>query len=193
MPHTSRDAERIFDDVHYRDPDPWRYTTSWYERRKRALTLAALPAEQYGSGLEIGCSIGTLTADLALRCNKLLAVDASGTALKRAAERVKAVAGVTLRQLTLPGSWPDGTYDLVVLSEVGYYFAPPEFDELLDNIKNSIQPGGTLLLCHWRHPISGWSLNGDTVHLIARKRLGWQTSGLYRERDFVLETLTAPA
>jgi hypothetical protein len=53
-------------------------------------------------------------------------------------------------------------------------------------------PGGTLLLCHWRHPISGWELDGDGVHARARHRLGWRTAGLYRERDFVLETFLAP-
>ncbi|VXB94108.1 SAM-dependent methyltransferase [Arthrobacter sp. 9AX] len=193
VPHTSGQAEQIFDGVHAREPDPWQYTTSWYERRKRALTLAALPADKYAAGLEIGCSIGELSADLAAQCTNLLAVDASSTALQRAAQRLAPFPGVALRQLTLPGSWPGGNYDLVVLSEVGYYFAPRELDELLDNIADSILPGGTLLLCHWRHPISGWELDGETVHTIARSRLKWRTHGLYRERDFLLETLIAPA
>jgi LmbE family N-acetylglucosaminyl deacetylase/SAM-dependent methyltransferase len=193
MPHTSHEAQSIFDGLHAREPDPWHYITRWYERRKRALTVAALPEEQYAAGLEIGCSIGTLTAELAQRCTALLAVDASGTALERAAERLKSLPGVTLQQGTVPGFWPEGTYDLVVLSEVGYYFAPSEYGELLEKIRNCMRPGGTLLLCHWRHPISGWNLDGETVHILARNRLGWRTSGLYRERDFVLETLTAPA
>ena len=123
-PHTSGDAQRIFDAVHSESADPWDYTTSWYERRKRSLTLAALPRESYESGLEIGCSIGTLTAELAGRCASLLAVDASSTALGRAAERLAPFPGVSTRQLTLPAEWPDGHYDLVVVSEVGYYLAP---------------------------------------------------------------------
>jgi hypothetical protein len=57
----------------------------------------------------------------------------------------------------------------------------------------SMMPGGTLLLCHWRHPIRGWELDGETVHTLVRDRLGWPTAGVYRERDFVLETLMAPA
>lgn len=191
-PHSSADAERIFDVVHSAADDPWRYTTSWYEHRKRALTLAALPQEHYRSGLEIGCSIGTLTVELAGRCASLLAVDASSAALTRAAERLATFPGVTLRQLTLPGSWPDGTYDLVVVSEVGYYLSPAEFGLLLERIEDSIKPGGTLLLCHWRHPVSGWELDGETVHALARDHLRWPTAGLYRERDFVLETLVAP-
>ncbi|HEU4666898.1 MAG TPA: bifunctional PIG-L family deacetylase/class I SAM-dependent methyltransferase [Arthrobacter sp.] len=191
-PHTSKEAQRIFDGVHSREPDPWQYTTSWYERRKRALTVAALPAEHYAAGLEIGCSIGTLTADLAARCTNLLAVDASGAALERAAERLAPFPGVTARHLTLPGEWPAGGYDLVVMSEVGYYFGASEFDALLEKIRESVVPGGTLVLCHWRHRISGWELDGETVHALARGRLAWRTAGLYRERDFLLETLIAP-
>lgn len=191
-PHTSADAQRIFDAVHSKSADPWEYTTSWYERRKRSLTLAALPAEQYRSGLEIGCSIGTLTADLAGRCASLLAVDASSTALELAAERLAEFPGVETRQLTLPAGWPGGSYDLVVVSEVGYYLPPAELEVLLRRIQESMEPGGTLLLCHWRHPVSGWELDGDSVHSLARNVLRWPTAGLYRERDFVLETLVAP-
>jgi LmbE family N-acetylglucosaminyl deacetylase len=191
-PHTSVDAQRIFDSVHSESTDPWKYTTRWYERRKRSLTLAALPRERYESGLEIGCSIGTLTAELAGRCTSLLAVDASSAALKLAARRLAPFPGVATRQLTLPAEWPEGRYDLIVVSEVGYYLAPSELEQLLDRIQSSMTPGGTLLLCHWRHPISGWVLDGDSVHTVARSRLRWRTAGLYQERDFVLETLVAP-
>jgi LmbE family N-acetylglucosaminyl deacetylase/SAM-dependent methyltransferase len=191
-PYTSADAQRIFDAVHSKSEDPWAYTTSWYERRKRGLTLAALPHENYASGLEIGCSIGTLTAELAVRCSHLLAVDASTAALELAAGRLAQFPGVSTRQLTLPVDWPGGSYDLVVVSEVGYYLSPAELEVLLQRIQDSMEPGGTLLLCHWRHPVSGWELDGDSVHALARNRLRWPTSGLYRERDFVLETLVAP-
>jgi hypothetical protein len=44
--------------------DPWD-TGSWYERRKRALMLAALPQERYGTALEPGCGTGELTVELA--------------------------------------------------------------------------------------------------------------------------------
>ncbi|WP_285241969.1 PIG-L family deacetylase [Arthrobacter sp. G.S.26] len=191
-PHRSADAEQIFDAVHAGSADPWNYAGSWYERRKRALTLAALPQERYRSALEVGCSIGTLTADLAPRCDNLLAVDASGTAADRASERLAAFPWVSVRRQVLPESWPAGSFDLVVVSEVGYYLAPDELAALLDRIRESISPGGALVLCHWRHPIDGWELDGETVHTRARERLGWQQSGLYREQDFVLEVLTAP-
>ncbi len=190
--NSAADAERIFDEVHAREDDPWSYTTSWYERRKRALTLAALPEETYESGLELGCSIGTLSEELAQRCQQFLGVDASSAALAQATERLSRFPSAETRHLTMPGEWPEGTFDLVVLSETGYYLSPDELTELLARIEASTRPGGTLVLCHWRHAISGWQLDAEAVHAMARNQLGWPTHGLYREKDFMLEILLAP-
>ncbi|MGC7152787.1 PIG-L family deacetylase [Paenarthrobacter ureafaciens] len=190
--NTARDAESIFDAVHAREEDPWDYALGWYERRKRALTLAALPEERYESGLEIGCSIGVLSAELAPRCERFLAVDASSTALAQAARRLSGIGHAGTGHLTVPSEWPSGTFDLVVVSEMGYYLSPDELDGMLHRVKDSMRPGGTLLLCHWRHPISGWTLDGETVHRTARRVLDWPSRGLYREKDFLLEVLVAP-
>lgn len=190
--YSAADAEGVFDAVHTGTDDPWQYTTSWYEHRKRALTLAALPGLNYAAGLEIGCSIGTLSVDLAQRCARFTAVDASGAALAHAARRLAHLPAARTRHLTVPQDWPDGRFDLIVVSEVGYYLAPGELAELFARVEAALLPGGTLALCHWRHPISGWELDGDSVHAAARRHLGWADAGLYRERDFILEVLIAP-
>lgn len=190
--YAAADAEGLFDAVHTRDEDPWDYTTSWYEHRKRALTLAALPARSFTAGLEIGCSIGTLSVHLAERCESFLAVDASSAALAHAARRLAHLPAARTRHLTVPQDWPEGAFDLIVVSEVGYYLAPGELAALFDRVEAALLPGGTLALCHWRHPIDGWELDGDTVHAAARRQLRWADAGLYRERDFVLEILRAP-
>jgi cyclopropane fatty-acyl-phospholipid synthase-like methyltransferase len=147
----------------------------------------------YERGLEVGCSIGTLTEDLAGRCRSVLAVDASGAAVRQARQRLEGHDRVRVEQRVVPGSWPEGTFDLLVVSEVGYYLAPAELADLWERVEEAVEPGGVLVLCHWRHPIEGWQLDGDTVHALARERLRWQTTGLYRERDFVLEILVCPA
>jgi LmbE family N-acetylglucosaminyl deacetylase/2-polyprenyl-3-methyl-5-hydroxy-6-metoxy-1,4-benzoquinol methylase len=187
------DAERIFDEVHGGNEDPWEYATSWYERRKRALTLAALPREKYDSGLEVGCSIGTLSEELAARCGEFLGVDASGAALARARKRLAARPSARTQHLTVPRDWPEGTFDLVVMSEMGYYLSPAELGALFTKVAEATSPGGTLVLCHWRHPIAGWELDGDAVHAMARRQLGWSTAAHYIERDFVLDVVSAPA
>jgi LmbE family N-acetylglucosaminyl deacetylase/SAM-dependent methyltransferase len=190
--YAAADAEGVFDAVHTGNDDPWQYTTSWYEHRKRALTLAALPGLNYAAGLEIGCSIGTLSVELAQRCGSFLAVDASSAALAHAARRLEHLSAARTRHLTVPQDWPDGRFDLIVVSEVGYYLAPGELAELFERVEAALLPGGTLALCHWRHPVSGWELDGDSVHAAARRQLGWADAGLYRERDFILEILIAP-
>lgn len=190
--YAADDAETVFDAVHSRSEDPWHYTTSWYEHRKRALTLASLPVRSYTSGLEIGCSIGALSVELAARCGSFLAVDASTTALKHAQSRLAHLPAARTRHLTVPQEWPDGSFDLIVVSEVGYYLSATELAGLFERVEGALLPGGTLALCHWRHPLSGWELDGDTVHAEARRQLGWAGGGLYRERDFVLEVLLAP-
>ena len=190
--YAAADAEGVFDAVHTGTDDPWQYTTSRYEHRKRALTLAALPGLHYAAGLEIGCSIGTLSVELAQRCTSFTAVDASSAALAHAARRLAHLPAARTRHLTVPQDWPEGRFDLIVVSEVGYYLAPGELAGLFERVEAALLPGGTLALCHWRHPISGWELDGDSVHAAARRHLGWADAGLYRERDFILEVLIAP-
>ncbi len=104
-----------FDRMYAGDPDPWGFTSRWYERRKYALTLAALPCPTWDRALEVGCSVGVFTAELAARCTSLVALDPSAAALSAARARVPE--SVRLVQGAVPDGWPDGTYDLVVLSE----------------------------------------------------------------------------
>ena len=193
-PAGSAHAEQIFDRLYRSDPDPWNYLSSWYERRKRAVTLAALPAERYGNALEVGCSIGVLTAELADRCDRLTAVDASGVALDQARRRLADFNNVELVQAQLPGGWPSAADDLnlVAISEIGYFLTGPELRELLRKVQETMSPGGHLLLCHWLHPIDGWELDGEQVHAIAKEATGWDVVALHRERDFLLEVLQAP-
>lgn len=173
-----------FDRLYATSKDPWGFATRWYEQRKYALTLAALPAPQYDSGLEIGCSVGILTALLADRCTALLALDPSTRALEQARARVPG--NVTLQRGSVPRDWPGGSYDLVVLSEVGYYLDAADLDALLGLIEGSLAPGGTVLACHWRHPVADYPLSGDAVHLALER---WPRLSRTVEEDFVLDVL----
>lgn len=173
-----------FDRMYARDVDPWGFASRWYERRKYALTLAALPQARYGRGLEIGCSIGILTAQLAARCDSLVAVDPSAVALASARTRVPPA--VRLAQASVPHDWPAGTYDLVVLSEVGYYLDAVDLERLLDLVERDLAPHGTVVACHWRHPVEDYPLTGDAVHeALAR----WPRSSRIEEEDFLLDVL----
>ena len=173
-----------FDRVYSGAEDPWGFATRWYEQRKYALLLAALPAASYASALEIGCSVGVLTAQLAKRCTSLLALDASRAALETASARVPP--SVELRLATVPEDWPAGSYDLVVLSEVGYYLDRSDLGRLLDLVERDLSPGGTVLACHWRHPVPDYPLTGDEVHAALGR---WPRLARIEEEDFLLDVL----
>ena len=191
-PATSLDAT-FFDDFYAANgDDPWGFTDRWYERRKRALTLASLPRERFDRAFEPGCSIGVLTAELAARCDHLLAIDPVAAAVDRAVERTAALAHVEVRQGSVPADWPDGAFDLVVLSEVGYYCGPDDLERLVDRAAQCLTDDGVIVACHWRHPVEEYPLTGDAVHeaLLAHPDLALLAQHL--EDDFRLDVLVRP-
>lgn len=183
-----------FDAVYAGATDPWGFTDRWYEARKRALTLAALPQARYRHVLEPGCSIGVLTAELAARADAVLATDVSDAPLAAARERVDAagVGGhVELRRGALGEGWPAGPFDLVVLSEVLYYLDAPTLRSTLDGLPPVLAPGATVLGVHWRHPVADYPQGGDDVHAALRATPGLQRLGGWVDEDVVLDVLVA--
>lgn len=174
-----------FDQMYDADADPWGFADRWYEQRKYALTVAALPVQRYASGLEVGCSVGILTAALAQRCDALTGLDPSQVALAQARTRVPP--SVALVQGSVPGGWPAGSYDLVVLSEVGYYLDAPDLERLLDLVERDLAPGGVVLACHWRHPVEDYPRSGDQVHAALTR---WPRTSRVEEADFLLDVLS---
>jgi LmbE family N-acetylglucosaminyl deacetylase/SAM-dependent methyltransferase len=183
-------AER-FDAAYARAEDPWRVTTRWYERRKRLATLAALPDERYGRALEIGCSIGVTTAGLAERVDELLAVDVAPTAVERARVRLADSPHVRLEVRDVGDDWPAGAFDLVVMSEVGYYLDDAAFDRVLAALPGALGATGTLVACHWRHPEGDFRRTGDEVHARLAAVPGLHVLARHEEDDFLLEVLSA--
>lgn len=181
-----RIPEDYFEASYARRDDPWGFDARWYERRKRAVTLASLPEERYARGLEVGCSIGVLTAELAERVDDLLATDVSAAAVERARERVAGRARV--EQADAARGLPPGPFDLVVLSEVGYYLTPGPLDRLLTAAVAALAEDGVLVCCHWRHPVADYPLSGDAVHERIRA-LGLPVVVEHLEEDFVLEVM----
>lgn len=148
-----------FEALYARDPDPWRFATSAYERAKYDATLAALPRPRYAAALEVGCSIGVLTARLAERCERLLAVDVVEAALAEARRRGRDLPQVRFARRRLPGETPEGRFDLVLLSEVAYCWDADDLARAAGYLADALAPGGDLLLVRWikatNYPLSG--------------------------------------
>jgi len=145
-------SPETFDRIYAADADPWKFTTSRYEREKYAATLAALGDRRFAAALEIGCSIGVFTRLLARRCETLLAVDVAEAALADARRRCAGLPGVRIERRQVPGEWPDGAFDLIVLSEVLYFLGTADIVRTARLVAASLRPGGRALLVNWTGP-----------------------------------------
>ncbi|MEV7728936.1 SAM-dependent methyltransferase [Streptomyces sp. NPDC087917] len=167
--------------------DPWRLAERWYERRKYDLTVAALPRERYRRAFEPACSVGELTRRLAARCDAVLACDRVASAVATARQRNSDHPHVVIRHMTVPAQWPEGSFDLVVLSELLYYLDDPTSRSLLDHAVTALEPGGTLVTVHWNHAVTEHLSTGRDI---ARRLADVPGIGLladHREDDFVLQ------
>lgn len=153
-----------FDKLYSEDPDPWKFETSEYEANKYADTIAALPRSQYQSALEIGGSIGVLTEKLAAKCDSLLSIDVSKLAQDRAIQRCQHLPHVEFELMRVPEQFPDRAFDLILVSEVGYYWDLEDMQKAQQLMINALKPGGHLLLVHWTLYAKDYPLSGDEVH-----------------------------
>lgn len=187
MPDESPPDPGYFDEMFRQSDDPWEFRSRWYEARKRALTVACLPARRYISGYEPGCANGELSALLAERCERLLVSDVAARAVDLARARLAALAHVSVVRAHLPEDWPEDQFDMIVISELGYFLDAHSLDDVAERARHSLLPGGTVLACHWRRPIHGCPMTGDAVHKRLAQVLQLPTLCEVREVDFVLD------
>jgi len=157
-------APDYFESLYQADPDPWRFATSPYEQQKYAASLAALPPHRFKSALEIGCSIGVFTRQLSARCDHLLGLDVSDSALAQARHTCAGLS-VTLENRRIPAEWPTGSFDLIVLSEILYYLAADDVRRTAARAVASLNRPGVILLVHYLggtdYPLTG----DDAAHI----------------------------
>ncbi len=176
-----------FDAMYAAASDPWGFEERWYEQRKYAVTLAQLPAARYRSAFEPGCSIGVLTHLLARRCDALLSCDVAAGAVSAAAQRTRDLPPVRVERRDILGQWPSGRCDLIVFSEILYYFGDRDLEQVLDCAVAALEPQGTLLAVHWRHPVADYPRSGDDVHRVLAARPGLARLVRHEEPDFLAE------
>ncbi len=176
-----------FDAMYQAAADPWEFEERWYEQRKYAISLALLPAARYRSAFEPGCSVGVLSLLLAGRCDALLSCDLAAAAVRAAGRRTRDLPHVRAEQRDIPGQWPDGRFDLIVFSEILYYFDDHDLEQVLKNGVAALEPGGTLLAVHWRHPVADYPRSGDDVHRVLECQPGLARLVQHTEPDFLAE------
>lgn len=187
-------GQAAFDAKFAASDDPWRYRTSWYEARKRALLLAALPRERYRYAFEPGCANGVLSAQLAPRCDQLLSSDFSAQAATLARQRLAPFPQARVEMRAMPDDWPEARFDLIVVSEFAYYLDALPCAALARLACAALDGDGTLACCHWRHGASDAPIGSGAVHALfaqAARRASLTAVAHIDDADFLLDIWSA--
>ena len=184
---SERLGREYFEGLYAGSKDPWNFETSDYEKNKYDRTLAALGDRRFRRALEAGASIGIFTEMLAGRCDELLAVDVSEKAVAAAQKRLEGHDHVRVERRTLPEQMPDGPFDLILASEVLYYFTREEMLATLASFERELAPGGAFLAVHWRRETKTYPLQGDEVHELLRNHTRLTSTETVSEPDYRLD------
>ncbi|TPE46856.1 class I SAM-dependent methyltransferase [Amaricoccus solimangrovi] len=128
--------------------DPWDYATSPFEVFKRRALLRACGSGPFGRALELACGTGVTSRALAPRCLRLVATDASPTAIAEARRHAGPWPGLRHRHGLLPRDFPPGPFDLIVASEILYYLGRRDLALLVARMDRALAPGGRIVLLH---------------------------------------------
>jgi 2-polyprenyl-3-methyl-5-hydroxy-6-metoxy-1,4-benzoquinol methylase len=163
---TATTSREFFEQMYQRNADPWDFASSTYELERYRATAAALTHRRYRRAFEPGCSIGILTRHLATLCDQVEAMDIAPSAVSRARERCRNLKNVVVRCGALPEATPEGTFDLVVLSEIGYYFSEEQLRSVANSLMERLDRQGVFLAVHWLGRSDDHLLHGNCVHTI---------------------------
>ena len=168
--------------------DPWGFRTSAYERTRYQTTLNALPCSRYSFAFEPGCSIGELTVLLAERCEHILATDVSPTAVERARLRCSHFPHVRIECADVRDTVLDTSPDLILLSEIAYYFDVGELESLACRLEENLRARGTLIAVHWLGKSPDHILHGDEAHEVLLRALSLRHESSERHEGFRVDT-----
>jgi trans-aconitate methyltransferase len=168
-------SQAAFEQRYRQTPDPWGFRTAAYERDKYETTIAALSKERYRRAFEPGCSVGELTARLAARCDAVRATDFSPSAVMEARSYCKALPNVTVDEADIAKDTTKGPFDLIVFSEIGYYFPKRQLSGIARRLAAELERDGEFVAVHWLGLSDDHEMHGDEVHsvLAAALPLEW--------------------
>jgi SAM-dependent methyltransferase len=164
-------SQAAFEAKYLQSVDPWNFSGSRYERDRYEVTLRSLMRTRYRRAFEPACSIGVLTAALAERCDEVQAIDIAPSAAAAARKRCANFPGVTISCADLVAQCPKGPFDLIVFSELGYYFQEPQLRSIAESLSATLEAGGELIAVHWLGSSEDHLLQGDQVHAILNDAL----------------------
>ncbi|NYF88754.1 SAM-dependent methyltransferase [Tunturiibacter empetritectus] len=187
---TKFESSPDFFEAKYREnADPWDFSRSAYELRRYDSIINAISHRTYRRAFEPGCSIGVLTERLAAYCDAVDAIDFSPSASMQAQRRCAHLPNVEVRCAALPDGVPVKDFDLLVLSEIGYYFSPQTWQQITSTFVDSIPQGATVLAAHWLGHSQDHYISGDEVHEILLAHPGLLVEHSERNQNMRLDRL----
>ncbi len=93
------------------------------------------------------------------------------------------------RLMQVPQEVPEGPFDLIVVSEVAYYWRMADLERAADKMAGMQARGGQLLLVHWTPLVKDYPITGDQVHDYWTSRPEWRTVRSMRQEQFRLDVL----
>jgi len=96
---------------------------------------------------------------------------------------------VRIEQRSLPAQWPvDARFDLVVISELAYYFDAAALRDMLARTHAMLDPGGELVMCHYLPDFDDRVSATADAHALAGRLPGMVRMVRHLDQDFLLET-----
>ena len=172
--------------------DPWSFADDPYELGRYRSILSALTRPAYGTVYEPGCSIGVLTQQLAAIARRVIATDFAPSAIAQAQVRCRNHANVEILCADVQTFVPDAPTDLIIFSEIGYYFSADELVALVAKLAQLMPHGGEFVAAHWLGTSEDHVLHGSRVHEILGKCLDWAPAQHGRHPEFRLDSWIKP-
>jgi SAM-dependent methyltransferase len=148
-----------FDTIYAGADDPWHFATSAYEARKYAATI------------------------------EMISLDINDRALDRARTRCADRSNVRFELADATKTFPEGPFDLIVLSEVGYYWSDADLSLARARIA-STGSRGTLALVHYLPKVDDYLRDGDAVHEAFLSDERFERRRAMREELYRIDILT---
>jgi hypothetical protein len=179
----------FFEQKYQENADPWNFSHSAYELARYDAIINAISHRTYHRAFEPGCSIGVLTERLAAYCDAVEAIDFSPTASVLAQRRCAHLPNVEVRCAALPDGIPTKDCDLLVLSEIGYYFTPQAWQRISSTLIDAIPQDATVMAAHWLGHSEDHCMSGDEVHEILLANPKLQIEHAERNQNMRLDRL----
>ncbi len=131
--------------------DAWNYTENPFERERFDLVVNVLSTVRAKKALEVGCAEGHLTRRIASCVDDLMACDIMKEAIDRARANCGDLDNVRFLQTDIRTRWPEEMFDLLVYSDVLYFFSRKEVRQVIRDSARYVPEGGHLLFANEWH------------------------------------------